>query len=378
MRRESIFLSIWLLAGIVLTTGGWLSLNSAGQLATDKNPFAIQRSAYGKLLARLSETTIDRVWHIGVEQVAPHSHDHGDHSHDHGDHSHAHGDHSHDHGDHSHDRSTAEEEVFEYHVAEEEDVFEYNVADGEEELALSEEDRAAKAEGYHCAMCKEMELAQKGVNFTTESPLIPQAKDFLGHLSALKLVRTNPKSMSRAHVNWATRQVESQLLRSYKMDPTHYGAYNSYHLFLTTHDFGGNDATRKQAQVIAQHTIANVLQEDEDPEPWLTAASAALNLHILKTEAYQISGEKIPVELLKEAQANIGHCLAKFAELQQKSEEAGNWEKLSMERQFEITDRFKFATRTYEPFEVMIARAEARSSVSAEGEVAENTPEIED
>ncbi len=418
MKRETIFLSLWILGGVILTAGGLISLRSSDGLATDRNPFAIQRSAYGKLLARLSETTVDRVWHMGVEQVAPHKHDVDDeHSHDHHDHgghahecgpecSHSHGvetaghgyeEHEHTHpafGDepalthsHPHDHDDAhfhgDEVAFADHghdhpASGEADVFEYNVADGDNALTVSDEDRVAQDEGYHCAMCKEAKLAQKGVDFTTDAPIVPQAKEFLGHLSALKLVRTNPKSMSKAHVNWAKKQVESQLLRSYKMDPTHYGVYNSYHLFLTTHDFGGTEATRKHAQVIAQHTIANVLQENEDPEPWLTAAAAAMNLYLLKSEPYTTAGEQVPVELMKEYQANIAHCLARFSELQKKSEEAGVWGNLSQERQLEIAERHRFAMRTHEPFEAMIARAEARLSTPSEGEVAENSEENED
>ena len=388
MKRESIFLTLWILGGIILTTSGWMSLRSAEQLVTDRNPFAVQRSAYGKLLARLSETTIDRVWHMGVENVAPHSHD-GD-GHDHGHHGHSHEgghespeshDDEHDHicegvekCEHVHDDAHSHESAIELadhdHSSTDEDAFEYNVADGDLALAVSDEDRAAQAEGYHCATCKKMELAQKAMEFKTDSPFIPQAKEFLGHLSALKIVRTNPTSMSEAHLTWAKQQVESQLLRSYKMDPTHYGVYNSYHLFLTTHALGGNDASRKQAELIANHTIACVFQEKEDPEPWLTAAAATMNLYIMRTQSFQVSGEKVPVDILREYQSKIGFCLSKFSELHEKADKAGIWANLSLERQLEIAEHARFANRTFEPFEAMIARAEAR-------ERGYNTPEAE-
>lgn len=203
--------------------------------------------------------------------------------------------------------------------------------------------------------------------------LMERSKTWLAGLSGTRYLRTNPKSMSTAHVASVKKDVENMLLRSYKMDPTHYGVYNSYHLFLTTHEFGGNDATRKQAELIANHTIACVFQENEDPEPWLTAAAATMNLYIMGTQSYQIAGEKIPVEILREYQSKIGFCLAKFAELQEQSEKAGIWANLSVERQLEIVERERFANRTFEPFEAMIARAEARKRgyKTPEAEVAE-------
>lgn len=396
MKRESLFIPFLILSGLALMAGAWVPLESAGQLATDRNPFAIQRSAYGKLFARLGETTVDRVWHIGVEQVSPHSHgDDHDHvcgpdcNHDHGE-THQHGedcDHGEDceHGDecsHSHSEIAASDEAESPTTEEDDDVFEYTVTDADREsedeedgfeVAVSEEDRLAQEEGYHCAMCKETELAQKDVEFSADLPLIPQAKEYLGHLSALKIVRTNPNVMSEAHVRWAKRKVESQLLRSYNMDPTHYGAYNSYHLFLTVHDFGGTPETRKHAETIARHTVAHVMHEKENPEPWLTAASAMMNVYLLKTEKFQTAGEKIPLEILKEYEKKIGYCLQQFEKLQEKAEESGVWDNLTMARQQEISERYLFQTRTFEPFPALIARREAQMDQSSdlETEVAE-------
>lgn len=58
--------------GLALAAAGQTALLREDQLASDRNPFAVQGSAYGRLLARLSEETVDRVWHLGVEQVVPH------------------------------------------------------------------------------------------------------------------------------------------------------------------------------------------------------------------------------------------------------------------------------------------------------------------
>ncbi len=60
------------IAGLALAAVGLAGLRTNPVLRHSQNPLAVQGSAYGKLLARLSETTIDRVWHLGVEQIVPH------------------------------------------------------------------------------------------------------------------------------------------------------------------------------------------------------------------------------------------------------------------------------------------------------------------
>ena len=82
------FIAITATAGLVLTAIGAANLkrsNEGAGLAYHHNPLAIQESAYGMLLAELSQNTVDEVWHLGIEQVNPASHGHDDHEgHDHG------------------------------------------------------------------------------------------------------------------------------------------------------------------------------------------------------------------------------------------------------------------------------------------------------
>ncbi|MEX2579329.1 MAG: hypothetical protein WD342_09745 [Verrucomicrobiales bacterium] len=359
--RARVLWTLWMAGGVALTAVGIHSLRSDDSLRTDRNPFALQSSAYGKLLARLSESTIDRVWHLGVEQIAPHDHDHDhhghgddDHDHDHGDHGHAQHDHAqHDHGEDEHEAAHA----------------------GEHSHAVNDHDHDHG--DYHCEGCRiaaEAAASASPGRAGSEEPPIDRAKQWLGRLSAVKYLRTNPKSMSEAHLATVKKDIEGMLLRSYKMDPTHYGVYNSYHLFLTTHDFGGTESSREHAKLIARHTIDAVFHENEDPEPWLTAASAAMNLYLMETESFSVSGKPIPLETLKEYRSRVGFCLARFSELQAKAEEAGTWQNLSSPRQLEIVERERFAYRTYEQFDAMIARREAPGVGAPEGEVAEQTP----
>lgn len=278
--------------GIILTSVSVLNLRSHGALQHDRNPMAIYGSAYGRLMARLSETTVDRVWHLGVEQIVPH------------------------------------------------------VMDGS--LA-------------HSTMPQAVDTP-KDESKTPKRPVVEQMKKWFHDMRVVQYTRTNPFSLNEKHLATVKKEVELMLLRSYKMDPGHYGAYNSYHLFLTTHDFGGDSNSRKHAVAVGNATLAEVSKEKEDPEPWLTAASAAMNLYLLETESNTVNGTPIPVETLKKYRSKIHFCLKQFEELQAKAEDNGVWENLSDERQIEITHRYRFASRTFKQFDAMIARAEERPS----------------
>ena len=379
------------IAGIALAASSLNSLAEADSVRHSRNVFAIQKSAYGKLLARLSESTIDRVWHLGVEQVLPHDvadcpdcehgdhghshhgHDHSDHGHDHSDHGHDHSDHGHDHSDHGHEKVAHAQSSHEHSAnckhehCDHQHSEECKHEDCEHE---HEHDEAVHVCGEHCDHDHDHDhLAESSAS--SEKPLLERAKGWFNDMKVSKYHRTNPKAISGRHLAAVKKDVEEKLLDSYKMDPTHYGAYNSYHLFLTTHSFGGTDASREHAKVIAEHTIANVAQENEDPEPWLTAASAAMNLYLMETDDYRIKDEPIPLTLLRHYESRIGYCLQKFDELQTRSVDNGVWDNLSQERQREIAEKARFASKTFEQFDVMIARQEERSQSSPEGEIAD-------
>jgi len=300
LRRSWIPSAALALGGLALAAAAQSSLQHDDLLATDRNPLAIQGSAYGRLLARLSEETVDRVWHLGVEQIVPH-HISGD---------------------------------------EHDDAHDHSYSDDDEEP-----------------------LSPRGP--------IELAKALLGEMRVVKYTRTNPYSLSERHLATVKREIEGMLLRAYKMDPGHLGAYDSYHLFLTTHDFGGTKQSREHAKTVARATIAAIWNEDEDPEPWLTAATAATNLYLLETEEHKNAGEPIPLETLQHFRNLIAHCIERFRTLQRRSEEEGNWERLSFERQFEIGSRARFTERTFEQFDALIARAIERNTPTIESEVAE-------
>jgi len=303
-------------AGLVLCGYGYFGLHQTGSLAPDHNPLAVQGSAYGKLLARLSETTIDRVWHLGVEQVVPHymTGDHDDHDHD-----------EHGHCQHGH------------------------------------------CQHGHCQHAHDHLIKKKApVAATGSGSWIRDGKQWIHHRVIGQYQRTNRHATSPAHLASIYRRIESMLLRSFKFDPTHYGAYDSYHLFLTTSDFGGTPIATEQTKRIAHIAINAAEHENEDPEPWLTAAAAFMNLYLVETAPYNIKSEPIPFDIVKRYRDDIGHCLQRFAEIQAESERVGNWQMLSQARQMEISGRNLFAKRTHEQFDALIARREAPNPPAAE------------
>lgn len=309
MKLQRFSASLLIVAGLLLAGYAQHSLSVQNGLRHSRNPFAVQQSAYGKLLARLGETTIDRVWHLGVEQIVPHY------------------------------------------------------------MSGLPHGVAAKVDS-------------SGVPIS--SPLaagtpIKKGKRWIQDRVIAQHSRTNPNSLTPAHLATVYRDIEGMLLRSFKLDPTHYGAYDSYHLFLTTSDFGGTPTANQQAMKIAQIAIATAEAENEDPEPWLTAAAAGMNLYLMESAPYNIKSEPVPLELLKHYRNLIGHTLQRFDEVQTRSEQAGVWQNLSMERQMEIAERALFAKRTFKQFDPLIARAEARAAgAPATPEVAGAEPSKEE
>ncbi len=325
MKNETLISSLLIVAGLGMAANGVFSLNSAEQLRHSRNSFAIQQSAYGKLFARLSETTVDRVWHLGVEQIVPH--------------------------------------------------YMSGVKHGEEGKADVAIDQAPGAND-HQEVTTRPEKDKAAVVAANEPAGLEKGKRWIQDRVIAQYTRTNPNSLNEQHLNTVYKDIEKLLLRSFKMDPTHYGAYDSYHLFLTTYNFGGNPAHTEQARRIAAVAMSAVRGENEDPEPWLTAAAAGMNLYLMDAAPYMEKSETIPLDILTKYRGQIGYCLAKFDEVQARSETAGNWERLSMDRQMEIAERSRFVARTFKQFDVMIARAESRGTVAAPvGEVAETANE---
>lgn len=305
MSRSPLILSTaFVLTGLALIAFAGNSLERAGQLTTSGNPFGLYRSAYGKLLARLAETTVDRVWHLGVEQVVPH----------------------------------------------------YMTGDNHQAPAESKGEPS---------LATTRELPQRS--------LIEHSKAWVQKRVVSQYSRTNPYSLTEQHKDRVHRDIAKMLARSYKLDPTHYGAYNSYHLFITSFTLGGDEQSREFARELGRNTIELIQEEEEDAEAYLTAAAASMNLFLLETEDARINRTPIPLRTLKSHRNEIAGFLDKFETLRHEAEDRGDWDYVSQERQVEIMHRFRFTNKTFSQFDAMIARAEGTPAPGSEGEIVEKT-----
>ena len=251
------------------------------------NPLAIRESGFGMTLARLSQNSVDRVWHIGVEQVNPHGHGHGHH------------DHGHDHGHHGH--------------------------------------------GETCLECRGV---AKGHGL----------RGVLNELRAAKSFRTNRHGLSERHRLTTAKKIENTLKKSYLLDPTHYGVYNDYYLFLTIHDLGSTEQSRARAGEISKRSIQATFFETENPEAFLTAASAVLNLFFEAQGQCKIAGRTLSREEVLRYSNLIDYCLAGYERLRGRRIAHGSWHLISPARRAEIMERARFARKTRAQFAAMLQR----------------------
>ena len=77
----------------------------------------------------------------------------------------------------------------------------------------------------------------------------------------------------------------------------------------------------------------------------------------------------MPIEALRTHERRISHLIQQFETLQESAEDKGTWENLSMDRQMEITERYRFAKRSFEQFDAMIARLASPRKLDIEEDV---------
>lgn len=170
-----------------------------------------------------------------------------------------------------------------------------------------------------------------------EAPLIEKLANITGR-------RTNPNPPTPGHQLYLRSKIEKRLRFAYELDPSHYGNYNSYHLFLTEPQLGTEVTVeeffegRERANRLAEHTIRYCLAAPRDPRPALTAATAAYNIlesMCFRPEAHSLDELRGQLEL-------IDFCLERHQQLLDLSVEDGSWDLLSPLRQTELLDRAKF------------------------------------
>jgi len=240
------------------------------------NPFGINRSPYGEVIAMAMQGPIDSYFHGG----ATHEHDElcesgCDHDHDHEDH-------------HEHEKAP--------------------------------------------------QLAR-----TTSLPA--RLGNFIDELTEAAAARTNTQPISSGHRFYLRRQTEDKLRFAYNLDPSHYGNYNSYHLFLTESELATRPVLTADAAKLAQETINYCLKQQGDPRPALTAASAAQNMLDLMITDFKSETPHFSIDHLEQALAVVDHSLASYHEFASEWQANGQWQRLSAFRIQEAEDRLYFITK---------------------------------
>ncbi len=293
----------FLLFGLILSGG---TVQEIRDPASKRNPFGLRSSGYGMTLARLSQDTINRVWHNGVEQG------------------------------HHHDEENCKE----------------CKSGGKLSSKLSREDHhhGHSHSDHDCADCENSSF------WKSPSAILEDAHTYLNGLNRLKTTRTNKYGISKRHKLAMSKKIERSLRNSHLMDPTNYGVYNSYYLFLTAHELGATEEGIQRGREISQDTIAMAFEEKENPEAFLTAASAALNVFFAEQGEMRKTGRTLSRDRIASHGKTVNDCLVGYNKLREKREKDGTWVMIPEQRRLEIQERARFANRTSEQFQVMLAR----------------------
>ena len=194
---------------------------------------------------------------------------------------------------------------------------------------------------------------------TTNLPWNQRLRVFLESLDQASTARTNAVPSSSAHDRFIRRQVEDQLRFAYRLDPSHYGNYNSYHFFLTEPGIGTRRILTPAAARLAQETIEYCLAEAHDPRPALTAAAAATNvLHLMFADRRTSDTPAFTADQMRETLGLLDHCIARHSAIHTQWTEAGHDALLSPMRMLEMEERFAFVQRIRDAAEPAVARFE--------------------
>lgn len=281
-------------AGAALWAYGAQRLSPGDGLRFKPNPLGLKMSAYGQVIGMAMQGPIDLFWHQGE------SHDH---------------EHGHDHEHASADAACAE---------------------------------CAGHHGEHAAGCPHAaELAAAAPASLRER--------FKHHLQALGTGvsrRTNPHAASAAHRFYLRRQVENRLRLAYEFDPSNYGTYNSYHLFLTESSLSTRSHAERQVLQLARLTIDYCLRENHDPRPALTAAAAA---HDALTALIGSPSQR-PRADYDRALATLDTSLARHLRLLRERRDDGSLELISTTRRAELAERFRMLVKLRDADEAAVRR----------------------
>lgn len=183
---------------------------------------------------------------------------------------------------------------------------------------------------------------------------------FLEALDDASTARTNPHVGSKALDFHIRQQIEKKLRFGYRLDPAHYGNYNSYHFFLSEPTLGTRRILTPEVAQLAKETINYCLSEEYDPRAVLTAAAAATNMiHLMFADRHNETPAFTAAQM-RECLDLLDTCIARYLTIHERWITAGHDELLSPMRINEMEDRFDFVRRIRHAAEPAVIRFEQK------------------
>ena len=190
----------------------------------------------------------------------------------------------------------------------------------------------------------------------------PSGDGWVARAREQKSQRTNPKPLGGAHTAAIRRDLRQMLVNAFLLDPGSYTIYEALYLFLTSMDGADQEEVGQRADELSEFALLWVSAETEDPEPWLTAAAASINLHLSAARVADGSDRSRNHQPNEESWiSKAANCLNQFDALRADSVSGGRWYLLSDERRKEINERRDFLGRLVAAWQAR-EKAESRSA----------------
>jgi hypothetical protein len=157
-----------------------------------------------------------------------------------------------------------------------------------------------------------------------------------GRYRLLKSTRNSSVPLSASHLQHIRNDIRRKLYQAFLLDPTNYTTYDALHFFLTAMSDIPEETLFSEIAATAFLVWEVAAREEEDPEPWLTAAVAMMNLDL------EFNNTPIPSLSKPELHHRIKDALRSFDRLRNDSLADGRWSELSDQRRAEIETRRNF------------------------------------
>lgn len=162
------------------------------------------------------------------------------------------------------------------------------------------------------------------------------ASTWQGRYRMVKSTRTSSVPLSASHLRHIRTDIRRKLYQAFLLDPTNYTTYDALHFFLTAMSDIPEETLFPEIAAAAFLVWGVAAREEEDPEPWLTAAVAMMNLDL------EFDDTPVPSLTKSELHHRIKDALKSFDRLKNESLADGRWSELSSQRRAEIEARRNF------------------------------------